>query len=76
MVLFVRAPVETDGVVAIRANLVQAVRAALANEIELSAAKTLLDLMALVLKGNGVRADADTLWLNLGTYLRLLRWVP
>ena len=76
MVLFVRASVETDGVVAIRANLVQAVRAALTHEIQISAAEVLLDLMALVLKGNGVRADADTLWLNLGTYLRLLGWVP
>ena len=76
MVLFVRAPVETDGVVAIRTYLVQAVRAALTNEIEISAAEVLLDLMTLVFKGDGVRADADTLWLNLGTYLRLLGWVP
>ena len=76
MVLFVRAPVETDGVVAIRTYFVQAVGAALTNEIEISAAEVLLYLMALVLKGDGVRADAYTLWLNLGTYLRLLGWVP
>ena len=76
MVVFVRAPVKTDRVVTVRTYLVQAVRTALTDEIQVCAAEVLLDLMAFVFKGDGVRADAYTLWLNLGTYLRLLGWVP